>query len=139
MTLLDTDHVSVLLFPGSDRAKRLETRLSALPPAEVGVAIPTVEESLRGWLTTIAKEREVARHVNAYRALAKLVEFFPRFAIAPFDDAAAAVFASLGPVRIGTMDRKIASIALAQKALLLTANRRDFGRVPGLAFADWLG
>jgi tRNA(fMet)-specific endonuclease VapC len=35
------------------------------------------------------------------------------------------------------MDLKIASIALARGETLLTKNRRDFEKVPGLAFDDW--
>ena len=34
--------------------------------------------------------------------------------------------------------RKIAAIAVARNALLLTANRRDFELIPGLRFASWL-
>jgi tRNA(fMet)-specific endonuclease VapC len=41
-------------------------------------------------------------------------------------------------VRIGTMDLKTASIAIAHDALLLTANRRDFEKIPGLKFENWL-
>lgn len=41
-------------------------------------------------------------------------------------------------VRIGTQDLKIACTALAHDALLLSANRRDFERIPGLQVADWL-
>ena len=41
-------------------------------------------------------------------------------------------------VRIATMDLKTACIALASNALLLTANRRDFEKVPGLRFESWL-
>ena len=32
----------------------------------------------------------------------------------------------------------IAAIALANNALLLTANRRDYERIPGLRFENWL-
>ncbi len=33
---------------------------------------------------------------------------------------------------------KIACIAMANNVLFLTANRRDFGKVPGLRFENWL-
>jgi tRNA(fMet)-specific endonuclease VapC len=34
-------------------------------------------------------------------------------------------------IRIGTMDLKIAAIALAQNATLLSRNLKDFSQVPG--------
>ena len=36
------------------------------------------------------------------------------------------------------MDLKIAAIARANDALLLSANRRDFAKVPGLRVENWL-
>jgi tRNA(fMet)-specific endonuclease VapC len=35
------------------------------------------------------------------------------------------------------MDLRIASIAIANQMTLLTRNRVDFERVPGLMFEDW--
>jgi tRNA(fMet)-specific endonuclease VapC len=54
-------------------------------------------------------------------------------------DRAATEFARLlSPrLRIGTMDLKIAAIALTQDATVLTKNLKDFGRVPGLRVEDW--
>ena len=62
------------------------------------------------------------------------------FLIAPFDQTAADLFDSLqsARVRIATRDLKIAAISLASNALLLTANRLDFEKVPGLRFENWL-
>ena len=66
--------------------------------------------------------------------------FYARFSIVPFDESAVDQFVELRrlKIRIGTMDLKIAAIALANDALLLTANRRDFEKVPGLRFENWI-
>jgi len=40
-------------------------------------------------------------------------------------------------IRIGTMDLRIASIALVEGATVLTANASDFEKVPGLTIDDW--
>lgn len=92
---------------------------------------------MRGWLATIAKEREVPRQVAGYRKLAALLEWFGSRTIALFTQAAAAQFELIRHVRVGTTDKKIAAIALTTGTLLLTANRRDFALIEGLRFNDW--
>ncbi len=75
----------------------------------------------------------------AYRELSSLFEWFATFLIAPFDQVAADLFDLLqsARVRIATRDLKIAAISLTSNALLLTANRIDFEKVPGLRFENW--
>jgi tRNA(fMet)-specific endonuclease VapC len=43
----------------------------------------------------------------------------------------------LQKVRIGTMDLKIASIALSRNAVLVSRNLKDFEEVPNLVVKDW--
>lgn len=56
-----------------------------------------------------------------------------------FDSAAATVFDQLRPLhrRHGTMDLKIAAVALAHNAVLVTRNARDFGSIANLQIEDW--
>ncbi len=141
MILVDTDHATYLKYPESERGRRLIERLSAVSPSEViGVSIITVEERMRGWLAVIARERTAMRQVAGYRELARLFEFYQEFEIVPFEEGAARRFDALRAqrLRLGTMDLKIAATALVNDALLLSANRRDFDRVPGLRVENWL-
>lgn len=95
---------------------------------------------MRGWLASIARERSVRRQVPAYLELANMFEFYAEFDIVTFDEQAASEFERLrrAKLRLGTMDLKIAATALVNKAVLLSANRSDFGRVPGLRVENWL-
>jgi tRNA(fMet)-specific endonuclease VapC len=142
MILLDTDHLTFLKYPDSQRGRCLVDRLNAAPASEViGVSIVTVEERMRGWLAVIAREKSALRQVVGYRELALLFEFYAAFVVVPFDESAAREFDDLRQrkLRIGSMDLKIASTAMAHNALLLSANRGDFKRVPGLRVENWLG
>src|SRR5206468_4023881 len=94
--LLDTDHVTLLKYPANDRGARLAQRLEVLPAEEdVVVAIVSVEEQMRGWLVSVAKERSARRQVGPYRELANLFDFFAEFTIALFDEPAADRFDDL--------------------------------------------
>ena len=134
MILLDTNHVSILRMPLSERRTRLVERMTISHDQQFGIPIVAVEETMRGWLAAIAKERLARRQVTAYRELFSFFEFFATFLIAPFDQPAADLFDSLqaAKIRIATRDLKIAATSLATNALLLTINRRDFEKVPGL-------
>lgn len=140
MILLDTDHVSVLRMPGGDRRDRLVGRIALAHPQAVSIPVVATEETMRGWLSAVAKERLAARQVFAYRELADMFRFFAGFEIVPFDAPAAARFDQLvaAKIRIETMDLKIAATALVRDALLLTANKKDFAQVPGLRFENWM-
>jgi tRNA(fMet)-specific endonuclease VapC len=65
--------------------------------------------------------------------------YFCAIPILPFDELAAAQFRTLQSrrIRIGTNDLRIAAIALARQAILVTSNRRDFERIAGLGLEDW--
>ena len=68
------------------------------------------------------------------------MNFFARWDVLPLDAESCAMFARLRRqgIRIGTQDLRIACIALAHDATLLTRNTVDFAQVPGLRFENWL-
>ena len=72
-----------------------------------------------------------------------LARFFQRFVSLPFDDSAAEQYGQLRATLekqgtpIGPNDLLIASIALANNVTLITHNKTEFGRVPGLQMEDW--
>ena len=140
MIYLETDHLTVLKYRTSDRALRLTGRLTLASAGGevVGTTVVNVEEQMRGWLAAIAKERVPRRQIAPYRDLAGLFDFFRGFTIGLFDGPAADLFTGYASLRIKATDRKVAAIAVAHNALLLTANKRDFEQVPGLRFENGL-
>lgn len=140
MILFDTDHVSILRMPPSSRRSRLVERIALSTDVSFGIPVVAVEETMRGWLAAIAKERTARRQVTSYRELGSLFRFFAKFPILDFTTEAATQFDALraSKIRIATKDLKIASVALVHGATLHTANRRDFEKVPGLKFENWL-
>jgi tRNA(fMet)-specific endonuclease VapC len=141
MILLDTDHLTLLSYPKSPRCQELIARMEASPDQEIGTTIISVEEQWRGWFAVVARHRDVRRQVKPYEELVKFHAFLSNWTIVPFDDQAANPFEQIRAdgVRIGTMDLKIASIALVHDALVLSANLQDFQKVPGLRVENWLG
>jgi tRNA(fMet)-specific endonuclease VapC len=78
--------------------------------------------------------------VSAYQELNVLVDYFACWNRLEFDERAAEKFDQLRgqKIRIGTMDLRIAAIALVHNATLLSANRKDFQQIPSLHVEDWL-
>jgi tRNA(fMet)-specific endonuclease VapC len=59
MYLLDTDHVSLVVWPDSPEAGRLRERLeqTKIKGEIVATTIITFEEQTRGWLSHVSKAR----------------------------------------------------------------------------------
>lgn len=138
MYLLDTDHISLLHRDGTE-GRRIQNRLESVPPEQIFFSIVSYEEQMRGWLADIARARSVAQQKPRYEELNRMLNLYCATPLLPFDDAAIAVFQNLWlrRLRIGTMDLKIAAIALANDATLLSRNLRDFGKVSDLRVEDW--
>jgi tRNA(fMet)-specific endonuclease VapC len=137
--LLDSDHVAVLVESRQKLRDELIARLDATRDV-IGLPIIVVEEQLRGWLAEIHRVRDPHKQIVPYLRLAKLVDFLGAWSISDWNEAAADKYKQLrqSRIRIGTQDLKIAAIAIACDATLLSANLQDFEKVPGLRVEDWL-
>jgi tRNA(fMet)-specific endonuclease VapC len=104
------------------------------------ITVITFEEQMRGWLAEIRLRRQVHQQAPVYERLPTFMDLFRRWEIILFDARAADEFERLrrARVRIGTQDLKIAAIALVHDGLLLSANLKDFRKVPELRVENWL-
>ena len=139
MVILDTDVLTILAETPVERSSVFRARLSELPAGQVVTTIISYEEQTRGWLARIAKAKSVADQVDGYRRLRVHLDSYRRITVVDFDAAAATHFQRRRKekLRLGTMDLRIASIALAHDAVVLTRNLAGFRKVPGLTAEDW--
>ena len=139
MIVLDTDCLSLLERERLLESSKLLRALDEHQSQEICTTIVTFEEQMRGWLSYIARCKEVSEQVVGYQRLHRFLESYRNTPVLDFDDKAALVFSNLRKrkIRIGTMDLKIAAIVIANKAILVTRNLSDFQQVPGLFAEDW--
>lgn len=131
--LLDTDTCSYLIKrkPTAGLARLREGLLAG----EVAISVITRAELSYG-LALVPEATSLRQAVAAWLATVPCLDW---------GRAAADHYAELraGQRRrgqpIGRMDTLIAAHALAEGRVLVTHNRRDFGRVPGLTIEDWSG
>jgi tRNA(fMet)-specific endonuclease VapC len=126
--LLDTNVVIGLL---NDAASKLARRARREKPADVAISAIAMHELFYGAF----KSRRAAHNVALIDAL--------QFAILEFDKEDArqagelrALLAARG-TPVGPYDVLIAGQAKARNLILVTHNRDEFGRVPGLRLDDW--
>jgi len=136
--ILDTDVLTIVQRADGQAYVRLVRRLDAADD-EVAVSIVSFEEQVRGWLAFIAGARSSNQQINAYARLHALIEDFTTRPILDFDQSSALELEKLkaSKVRVGTMDLKIAAIAIVHDALLISRNLSDFRKAPGLHVEDW--
>lgn len=114
-------------------------RVNRVNALEIAVTVVTVAEQMRGWLNIINQSPQSGRLIWAYKGLDNGVKYFNQVRVLEFDQNAANRYFELlqQRIRIGTQDLRIASIVIANNGILVTRNRRDFEKVPGLIFEDW--
>ena len=136
--LLDTDTLTYL-HAGHARVIK---NLNNLPDPEVGTTLITKIELLRGRFDYVLKAGTGADLVRAQQLLSRTEELLAQMMIVQFDEASVAQFDQLRAIKrlrkIGRADLLIASIALANRAVLVTRNVRHFQQVPGLKVLNWV-
>jgi tRNA(fMet)-specific endonuclease VapC len=139
MFLLDTDHVVIAQQQATPEYDRLIRRVRQHDPDGFFVSVVSFHEQVMGWNAYISRAKDSSGVVRGYSRLLGVLADFSEAQVLPFDDIAAEVFDELRSqgVRIGTMDLRIAAIALARDLTVLSRNLVDFGRVPGLRIEDW--
>ncbi len=90
-------------------------------------------------MAAINRAQEGRALVRAYEQLQATLRYFSLVNVRPFTSVAAHRLEKLRAekVRIGTQDLRIAAIVLSVNRILITSNRRDFDKVPGLIIEDW--
>ncbi len=140
--IFDTDHAT-LFGQGNPQ---IVQRVSEVNPKNIAITIVTFEEQMYGRLNRIRRATSGDEVISAYASLRKTINYLTDFELLDFDRDAQNYYREFlrQKIRVGTQDLRIAAIlfegfanALAKSGILLTRNRRDFERIPGLRFEDW--
>lgn len=133
--VLDTDILT--LFEREDAT--VVARITEHRPAEVAISVVTVEEQLAGWFAQLRQAKSPERIERAYRRLAANVRFLRCAQILDYNQGAIQRYEALKRMRLKVrkMDLQIAATALQHNGIIVTRNRRDFAKVPGLEVVDW--
>jgi len=133
--VLDTDVLSLYYHGDPIVVCSIDTQ----PASALAISVMTVDEQLTGWYTLTRRARRPVEIAQAYSHLADAVVRLARWRILPYTESAIARVAQLKALRlsVGLMDLRIAAIALEHGAIVVTRNRRDFSRIPGLSIEDW--
>jgi tRNA(fMet)-specific endonuclease VapC len=133
--LLDTDTLSL-----SQHAHPTVTaQISAHLTHTIGLTIVTVEEQVSGRLAVLRQVKSPADMVIASELLGATVISLAGFPLDYHTINSLALFDQLvqSKLNVRKSDLRIASIVLDAGGILVTRNRRDFARVPGLLVEDW--
>lgn len=135
--ILDTDCFSLWQQNHPMMVQRVDVNAENL-----AVTIVTVEEVIRGWFNVISQasaSSQADKLVWGYTRLWDTLDDFKNLNILKFDQNAFTIYTEFRRqrIRISTQDLRIAAIVLANNAILVTRNYRDFSQVPGLVQEDW--
>jgi len=130
--MLDTNTASFVIRRRPPSVKR---RFDAVGHGNLAISVVVLAELLYGAELHPTHGDDIRRDVEDFRR---------RLTVVPWCETAAAHYARIraelrrAGTPIGNLDLLIAAHALAEGAVLVTNNLREFQRVDGLALEDWL-
>ena len=125
---------NICIYLINKRPMSVVEHIQSLPIEDIGISTVTVAELEYG----VAKSLRPEENRNA------LIAFLTPFRIVEFGQVAAYEYGQLRSVLelqgqiIGPMDLLIAAHALAEGAVLVTNNEKEFRRVPDLPLENWV-
>jgi tRNA(fMet)-specific endonuclease VapC len=138
MNAFDTDVFSEILLGNSAYV----SRLSLIPSNQQAIPIIVAEEILRGRLNTIRKAEAGKSKINidlAYQFFEETFRDLRRIQILSYTTEAETTYQRWRDegIRVSTHDLRIAALCVVHGVTLISRNRRDFERIPGLAVEFW--
>ncbi|OUC15196.1 MAG: nuclease [Alkalinema sp. CACIAM 70d] len=136
--ILDTDTASLLLWENSNVARQVQA-----VGKDVAITIITAQELFNGWVVRINAAKSIEELIPLYTKFSGIIKLCQKAPVLPFNQAAATQLKALlksNPTLCKQRlqkDMRIAAIALANQATVVTCNYRDFSLVPGLSIVDW--
>jgi tRNA(fMet)-specific endonuclease VapC len=138
MYLLDTDILNYF-FRGHPR---VISNFESVKHEAVNITIVSRIELLQGRMEFLLKASNASEILRAQFWLAQTEILLDQFRVIFFDEVALNIFEKLNQVsayrKIGRADLLIASIALANKATLVTRNVKDFNKINQLKLENWI-
>lgn len=137
--ILDTDHASLFLSGNQSVIAQVAKHSS-----DIAITVITVQELFNGWTGRLNDPTQVKNISHLYAKLWKTTEFFKVITILNFDKNAEDLCQALQQhnraltKRRIEKDLRIASIALARNATIVTRNYKDFSQIPDLKIENWV-
>ncbi|MDZ8261001.1 type II toxin-antitoxin system VapC family toxin [Nostoc sp. ChiQUE01b] len=136
--IIDTDQASLFLAGNKSIIAQVATHSN-----NVAITVITVQELFNGWTGRLNDPAQANNLAHLYTKLWETTEFFKVITVFNFDKNAENRYQilrqsskALAKKRI-EKDLRIASIALAQNATIVTRNYKDFSQIPNLKIENW--
>ncbi len=137
--LLDTDHLSLLQRKNSPERAMIVANINLHGELNSFACVASLHEQMLGAHNKIQQAKNTEDLFKGYGLIDTLMASYSAFEVLSFDHRAITEFLKLKSLnlRVGTLDLRIASIAMSKDMTVVTRNLSDFGRVPGLKVEDW--